>query len=341
VILRHLTSQWVLDARVNRFNPCGCGWAFERAQLFAFEIADLARTLRGSGQGGAAPVQNQVQAWAGRRQSSPALECLALGTLTEFERVRVVLVATRNPLNIGAVARAMSNFGFFRLYLVNPFEPSFREAKSAVGAAELMANAQVFATVGEAVADCTLVVGTTAVGKREIRQPLKFLEEGGRAIYKHLRARQPSKLRSADGEKDAGAQKKNEVAILFGSEKFGLANEDLSHCNWLLRIPTRDEHRSMNLGQAVAICLYELARDAKRAVAVEKGNPATAGDIDRVADLLLDALRLAGSMDSRSEVTTGQKLRRLMRRHNLTAEDAKFWLGMFGQITYKLRQGKL
>jgi TrmH family RNA methyltransferase len=250
----------------------------------------------------------------------------------EFDRVRVVLVATRNPLNIGAVARAMSNFGFFRLYLVNPFEPSFREAKSAVGAAELLANAQVFATVGEAVADCTLVVGTTAVGRREIRHPLKFLEEGARAIQKHLRPRKSGRA--------AKAGKKSEVAILFGSEKFGLSNEDLSHCNWLLRIPTRDEHRSMNLGQAVAICLYELARNPKRAATLEKTNPATAGDIDRVADLLLDALQLAGSLDSRSAVTTGQKLRRLMRRHNLTAEDAKFWLGMFGQITYKLKQGK-
>jgi TrmH family RNA methyltransferase len=243
--------------------------------------------------------------------------------------VRVVLVATRNPLNIGAVARAMSNFGFFRLSLVNPFEPSFLEARSAVGAAELLTNAKVFATVGEAVSDCTLVVGTTAVGRREIRQPLKFLEQGGRAIHKHLGSRRSVK-----------AEKKPEIAILFGSEKFGLSNEDLSHCNWLLRIPTRDEHRSMNLGQAVAICLYELARSSKRAAVVDKVNPATAGDIDRVADLLLDALRLAGSMDSRSEVTTGQKLRRLMRRHNLTAEDAKFWLGMFGQITYRLRQGK-
>jgi TrmH family RNA methyltransferase len=253
----------------------------------------------------------------------------------EFERVRVVLVATRNPLNIGAVARAMSNFGFFRLCLVNPFEPSFREAKSAVGAAELLTNAQVFATVGEAVADCTLVVGTTAVGKREIRQPLKFLEEGAREIHKHLRARTSKQADKTNPTKGAN---KSEVAILFGSEKFGLANEDLSHCNWLLRIPTRDEHRSMNLGQAVAICLYELARDSKRAAAVDKANPATAGDIDRVADLLLDALRLAGSLDSRSAVTTGQKLRRLMRRHNLTAEDAKFWMGMFGQITYKLRK---
>ena len=241
-----------------------------------------------------------------------------------------MLVATRNPLNIGAVARAMSNFGFFRLYLVNPYEPSFLEARSAVGAAELLANAQVFASVGEAVADCTLVVGTTAIGRREIRHPLRFLEEGARAIRKHLHSK-----------KSVKAVRKSEVAILFGSEKFGLSNEDLSHCNWLLRIPTRDEHRSMNLGQAVAICLYELARNSKRAAPVEKVVAATAGDIDRVADLLLDALQLAGSLDSRSAATTGQKLRRLMRRHNLTAEDAKFWLGMFGQITYKLRQGKL
>jgi TrmH family RNA methyltransferase len=243
--------------------------------------------------------------------------------------VRVVLVATRNPLNIGAVARAMSNFGFFRLYLVNPYEPSFVEARSAVGAAELLKNAKVFPTVGEAVADCTLVVGTTAVGSREIRQPLKFLEEGARAIHKSLR---PSK--------SANSRKKSEVAILFGSEKFGLSNEDLSHCNWLLRIPTRDEHRSMNLGQAVAICLYELARDPKRVAPVSGTNPATSGDIDRVADLLLHALEMSGSMDSRSAATVGQKLRRLMRRHALTAEDAKFWLGMFGQITYKLKQGK-
>src|ERR1700761_563199 len=106
----------------------------------------------------------------------------------------------------------MSNFGFFRLCLVNAFEPSFREAKSAVGAAELRANAKVFADVGEAVADCTLVVGTTAVGRREIRQPLKFLEEGARAIHKHLRSRSA-----------AHAAKKSEIAILFGSEKFGLS----------------------------------------------------------------------------------------------------------------------
>jgi TrmH family RNA methyltransferase len=243
-----------------------------------------------------------------------------LPSLDEFDRLRVVLVATRNPLNIGAAARAMSNFGFLNLCLVNPYDPSFREARSAVGASELLAGAQEFKTVGEAVADCTLVVGTTAVGSREVRHPVKRLEDGAPLIRKRL--------------------KTGRVALLFGSEKFGLSNEDLSHCNWLLRIPTRQEHHSMNLGQAVAICLYELARNTKRVLPPDQHHPATAGDIDRVAALLLEALHASGSLRARSETRTEEKLRRLMRRHNLSAEDAKFWLGMFRQIVWKLRSAK-
>jgi TrmH family RNA methyltransferase len=227
-----------------------------------------------------------------------------------------VLVATRNALNIGAAARAMSNFGFLNLCLVRPYDPSFREARSAVGASALLADARVFDSVAEAVADCTLVVGTTAIGRREVRHPVKRLEDGARLIRKRMGSSQ--------------------VALLFGSEKFGLSNEDLSHCNWLLRIPTREEHRSMNLGQAVAVCLYELARNSRGAVVAENHHPATAGDIDRVAALLLDALHASGSLKARSATATEEKLRRLMRRHHLTAEDAKFWLGMFRQIVWKL-----
>jgi TrmH family RNA methyltransferase len=237
----------------------------------------------------------------------------------DFDQLRVVLVATRNPLNIGAAARAMSNFGFLNLWLVNPYEPSFREARSAVGAADLLGNARVFPSVAEAVADCTLVVGTTAVGSREVRHPVKGLEDAAPLIHKRMAA--------------------GRVALLFGSEKFGLSNEDLSHCNWLVRIPTRAEHRSMNLGQAVAVCLYELARSSRRVQIPERGQPASAGDINRVAALLLEALDASGSLKSRSAPRTGEKLRRLMRRHNLTAEDAKFWLGMFSQIVWKLRGG--
>ena len=82
------------------------------------------------------------------------------------ENLRVVLVATRNPLNLGAAARAMSNFGFAHLRVVNPYDVAFREARSAVGAAALLADAEEFTSVADAVADCTLVVGTTAVRHR-------------------------------------------------------------------------------------------------------------------------------------------------------------------------------
>ncbi len=105
-------------------------------------------------------------------------------TAAQFDRLRVVLVATRNPLNIGAAARAMSNFGFRRLRVVRPFEPAFLEAKSAVGASELLERAEHFDSVADAVGDCELVVGTTAVRTRNLQHTLRRLEDGARLIRK-------------------------------------------------------------------------------------------------------------------------------------------------------------
>jgi TrmH family RNA methyltransferase len=237
----------------------------------------------------------------------------------EFDHLRVVLVRTRNPLNIGAAARVMSNFGFLRLRVVNPYEVAFREARSAVGASALLACAEEFKSVAEAVADCELVVGTTAAVRRELQQPLRRLEDGARLIRKQLSS--------------------SRVALLFGSEKIGLSNEDLSHCHWLMRIPTREKHPSVNLGQAVAICLYELARDSKAPRRSEKPESATAGDVERITGMLLDALRASGYLKSRSAAPTKEKVRRLVRRLNLSADDAKLWLGMLRQILWKLRSG--
>ena len=159
----------------------------------------------------------------------------------------MVLVSTRNPLNIGAAARAMANFGFSRLCVVNPYDVAFREARSAVGAAPLLQKAEEFASLADAVADCRLVVGTTSVGHRELQHPIRRLEYGARLMLRALPAAP--------------------VALVFGSEKFGLSNDDLSHCHWLMRIPTVGQDLSMNLGQAVALCLYEMARDPKAAAA--------------------------------------------------------------------------
>jgi len=199
-------------------------------------------------------------------------------------------VNARNPLNIGAAARAMSNFGFSRLRVVNPFQVAFQEARSAVGASGVLARAEQCTTVAEAVADCALVVGTTAVRHRDLLHRLKLLEEGGSLIRERLQT---------------GGLQRDNVAVLFGSEKYGLSNEDLSHCHWLLHIRTEDEHISMNLGQAVAVCLYELVRSAGEGTQLQPKikdvNLATAEEVERITQMLFEALRLSGYVKPRTE----------------------------------------
>ena len=231
-----------------------------------------------------------------------------------------MLVSSRNPLNIGAAARAMSNFGFSHLRVVNPYEKAFRTARSAVGAADLLANAEQYTTVAEAVADCTLVVGTTAVRHRAVQHPLRRLEYGARRIRKHLGS--------------------GPVAILFGSERYGLSKQDLSYCHWLIRIPTGDQNISMNLGQAVAICLYELIRDGRAAGKSEKQKVATAGDMERITALLADVLSTSSYMLPQRAAETEQRIRRMVRRIKLSAQDVEAWLGILRHVQWQLRQGK-
>jgi len=229
----------------------------------------------------------------------------------------IVLISPRNPLNIGAAARAMSNFGFSELRLVNPYHVAFREARSAVKAHAVLEQAREYPSVAEAVADCALVVGTTAIGPRVLEHPLRRLEYGGKLIAKKL----------------AGTP----VALLFGSEKFGLSNEDMSHCHWLMRIPTREEHGSMNLGQAVAVCLYEIIRSPAAAkTAPDAKRPAAAIHIERITELLETILDRSGYVHARVEGSTRMKIRRLVRRLQLNAHDAEVWLGMLRQILWKL-----
>ncbi len=221
----------------------------------------------------------------------------------------------------------MSNLGFLHLRVVNPYEASFREARSAVGAATLLANAEEYKSVAEAVADCSLVIGTTAATHRELQHPFKMLQQASPVIRKRLRS---------------GGR----VALLFGSEKRGLANDDLSHCHWLMHIPTREEHTSMNLGQAVAVCLYELARSTdsarkrtqgKSVQKTDKLKPATAGDSERITTMLIDALRESGYLGQRTVAAKEEKIRRMVRRLNLSASDAEVWLGMLRQMVWKMK----
>jgi TrmH family RNA methyltransferase len=232
----------------------------------------------------------------------------------------VVLAGVRNPLNIGAAARAMSNFGFFDLRLVNHYQMAFRRARSAVGAADLLEKAREFDDLGEALSDCSLVVGTTAAGRRELQHPLRSLPRSTAALQQKMRT--------------------GRVALLFGSEKYGLSNQQLSYCNWLIRIPTRAEHGSMNLGQAVAICLYELIRGRKSSVAKKADPVAGAGELERITRMLMEVLQQSGYVTRYQDSSTEEKIRRLVRRLRLPAQDADTWMGILRQIAWKTRQTK-
>ena len=234
----------------------------------------------------------------------------------------MVLVRARNPSNIGAVARAMHDFGFRRLRVVNEYAVPFVAARSAVDASEVLAGAMEFGSVADAVADCALVVGTTAVGERALLHPLHALPEAAVEIGTALK-------------------REGRVALLFGSEKTGLSNDELSHCHWLLTIPMQEHedmrHPSMNLGQAVAVCLYELVRET--GVHVGKGIPAAAeaGEVERLTVLLSEVLERPGYTRRHPATCDEAQIRRLVLRMGVAASDAPVWMGILRQVLWKLR----
>ncbi len=210
----------------------------------------------------------------------------------------------------------MSNFGFTDLRLVNPYDLAFREAVSAVGASAVMQSAQVFPSVAEAVAGASLVVGTSGGDRREMSLPMHRLETGARLVKEH-----------------AGP-----IALLFGSEKSGLTNDDLSHCHYVLQIPTRTEHRSMNLGQSVAVCLYELIREEHfTSQPITPKKPAGAVHLEELRERLAEALTWSGYYDNTGTAGAERRLRELIHRMNLSERDAIVWLGILRQILWKLK----
>lgn len=241
-----------------------------------------------------------------------------------MDELVVVLVRPRNPLNIGAAARAMSNFGARQLRLVNPYAVAFREARSAVGASDILRKAEEHKTLAAAVADCALVVGTTAVRNRALQKPLRRLDQHvGSDLRKQMEI--------------------GRVALLFGSEKIGLTNNDFSHCHWLLTIPTHETHISMNLGQAVAVCLYEIARASyseptRTELTAQAVEHATVGEAEQISTALLESLHKSGYVKPGNDAMCEKKVRSLILRLNLTPLDAKIFLGMLRQIVWKLRR---
>jgi len=234
----------------------------------------------------------------------------------------VVLVSPRNPLNIGAAARAMANFGFKRLTVVAPFAPMWREARSAVGAPDLLTNALESLTLAETVADCTLVVGTGTLTYRKPEQMVVALPDLAPLVRREL---------------DRGGR----IALVFGSEKHGLTREDLSYCHLLIEIPTDPGQPSMNLGQAVAVCLYEVAArasDAEKGTSPRSQPAPTSERLDLLAGLIEETMGAAGYSPPGMRPANRHDLRLLLRRLNLSAHDTRRILGLFRRILWRLRR---
>lgn len=249
--------------------------------------------------------------------------------LNEVQRdcIEVVLVSPRNPLNIGAVARAMANFGFSRLSVVAPFEAHWREAQSAVGAESLLQRARVFMTLGEAVAECTLVVGTGTRTGRKPEQAVVLLPTIAPRVIDEL----------ARGGR---------MAFVFGQEKRGLTRDDLARCHMLVEIPTDARQPSMNLGQAAAVCLYELVRAAFNdpetsrpdAPPMERIAPAaTSGTLDRLAEAIAGMMVASDYSPKIMEEANRHDLQVTLRRLQWTGPDASRAIGLFRRVLFRLR----
>lgn len=247
-------------------------------------------------------------------------------------RLLIVLVSPRNPLNIGAAARAMANFGFAHLAVVSPYAPHWREARSAVGAPELLRNAVECATLADAVADCAFVAGTASLGRRKPVQPTVSL---------------PALAPVFHAELTRGCR----IALVFGPEKRGLTRDDLSRCNLIVEIPTAPDQPSMNLGQAVAVCLYELAArafvanqpvwapDLLSSAGTQVASPATVSSatLDRLAGVIDEIMGEVRYSPAAMHRANQHDLRTLLRRLAFTESDARRTLGLFRRILWRLK----
>jgi tRNA/rRNA methyltransferase len=231
----------------------------------------------------------------------------------------VVLHQTRSPDNLGAVARLMANFGFYRLALSEPVTYAFSAAqKLAVGAEESLDHLELFQHLPDALDQAVYACGTTGrreVSGREVLSP----EEGIRRL---------SKIASG-----------GRVALVFGGEKRGLSDQELSLCDDLIAIPTQAIQPSMNLSQAVAVLLYLCSR-VEAEPRVESADPpgATLETARRLEELMQEVLLRAGFLNPQAPQHLLDEMRRSLWRSAPTQREAELWLSAFNQLRWALRK---
>jgi tRNA/rRNA methyltransferase len=237
-----------------------------------------------------------------------------------LENIRIVLVEPRGSGNIGSVARAMKNMGLGDLAIVGGGRTgSFWARAMAVHARKILEQARRFTTLREAVADCSLVVGTTCRG----------------GLYRS-HSRSPREL----APMIAAAGRSEKAAVIFGPEDHGLSNKELKYCQWLITIPAHPDYPSLNVAQAVMICLYEIFLAALKQAPVEVIPRAPAESVERLFDRMRRALLKIGFLDSQNPDHILLALRRLLGRAGLEDRDVRILTGLFRQIEWYADQGR-
>ncbi|KIH76324.1 tRNA/rRNA methyltransferase [Geoalkalibacter ferrihydriticus] len=233
------------------------------------------------------------------------------------ERIAVVLVEPRHPGNIGMVCRAMANFGVSDLRLVNPCHYLHPEAhKLAVFASDLLGQAQVYASLAEALADLEITVATT---RRMGRMRGELLDV----------SRLPQTFATLSAAGRAG--------LVFGREDAGLTNAEVALCSHAATIGTSAQGGSLNLAQAVVVCLYETCRSVACATPAPRQEPASQGEMASLyADMEAVLQRIAFLNPERPEAVTNP-LRDIFRRAGLSSAEAGMLRGMWGQLAWSIR----
>lgn len=239
--------------------------------------------------------------------------------------IRIILVNTTHPGNIGGVARAMKNMGLSDLCLVHPSRFPHEEADwRAVGAVDVLQNAQLVGTLAEAIADCQLVVGTSARGRRI---PWPVLDPRRCAV-----------------QALAATQADQQVGIVFGREDRGLTNDELQLCNLHLHVPTHEDYTSLNLAMAVQIVAYELrmlevADDLPDDPCTDWDAPlSTAGNMERFYKHMEEVMVEIGFLDPAAPRQLMPRLRRMYGRVRLDEMELSILRGILTE-TQKAARG--
>ncbi len=227
-----------------------------------------------------------------------------------LKNIRIVLIGTTHPGNIGAVARAMKNMCLEQLYLVSPRQyPDAEATARASGADDLLAKARVCDTLDEALKDCRLVVGASA-RLRSVQWPQLLPRESAARLL--------------------GEATKGEVALLFGRESSGLSNEELDRCHYLVHIPANADYSSLNLAQAVQVLTYELhlASLSDAFQEPEQAEVASAEMMEGFFQHLEQTMEEIGFSDPRQSDKLRRRLRRLFLRARPDVDELNILRGL-------------